>query len=67
MFNFIIYNVKAWEETIAICNTHIAHYLRSKDNNIMKFVQLTEYNMRKVFPEKSYTKYDGESFPRPYS
>ena len=28
----------------------------------MKFGQLTEYNMRKNFLEKSYTKYGGETF-----
>ena len=33
----------------------------------MKFGQLTEYNMRNIFLEKSYTKYGGETIPRPYS
>ena len=33
----------------------------------MKFDQLIEYNMRKIFDEKSYTKFDGEIFPRPLS
>ena len=32
----------------------------------MKFGQLIEYNMRKIFLEKSYTKCAGESIPRPY-
>ena len=27
----------------------------------MKFVQLIEYSMRNVFPEKSYKKYSGEA------
>ena len=33
----------------------------------MKFGQLTEYKMRHTFVEKSYTKYDGETIPRPFS
>ena len=40
---------------------------RSKDNKTIKFGQLGEYNMRNVFLEKWYTKYDGEASPRPYS
>ena len=31
----------------------------------MKYGQLTEYNMRNIFAEKSYTKYAGETIPRP--
>ena len=33
----------------------------------MKFGQLTEDNMRNIFLEKSYTKYGGETIPRPFS
>ena len=33
----------------------------------MKFGQLIEYNMRNIFHEKSYTKYDGETISRPFS
>ena len=33
----------------------------------MNFGQLIEYNMRKVILEKSYTKYGGETSPRPFS
>ena len=33
----------------------------------MKFGQLVEYNMRNIFVEKSYTKYAGETIPRPLS
>ena len=40
---------------------------RSKDNQIMKFGQLIEYNMRNIFLEKSYTKCGGETIPRPFS
>ena len=40
---------------------------RSNDNQTMKFGQFIEYNMRNVFLEKSYTKCDGETSPRPFS
>ena len=33
----------------------------------MKFGQLIEYNMKSIFLEKSYTKCDGETSPRPFS
>ena len=33
----------------------------------MKFGQLIECNMRNIFLEKSYTKCDGETSPRPIS
>ena len=33
----------------------------------MKFGQLTEYNMRNIFLEKSYTKSGRETIPRPFS
>ena len=33
----------------------------------MKFGQLMEYNMRNIIPEKSYTKYVGETNLRPFS
>ena len=33
----------------------------------MKFDQLIEYNMRNTSVEKSYTKYAGETIPRPLS
>ena len=37
---------------------------RSKDNQAMKLGQLIECNMRNIFPEKSYTKYGGQDFPK---
>ena len=40
---------------------------RSKDNQTIKFVHLIDYNMRHVFVEKSYTKYGGETIPKPFS
>ena len=39
---------------------------RSKDNQT-KFGQLIEYNMRTIFPEKSYPKCGGEISPKPFS
>ena len=33
----------------------------------MEFGQLVEYNMRNIFLEKSYTKYDRETISRPFS
>ena len=33
----------------------------------MKFDQLIEYNTRKIFVEKLYTKYAGETIPRTLS
>ena len=41
----------------------LPNILRSKDNQTMKFDQLIEYNMRKSFLEKSYTKCGGEAVP----
>ena len=39
---------------------------RSKCNQTMKFGQLIEFNMRNIFLEKSYTKCNGETIPRPF-
>ena len=33
----------------------------------MKYGQLIEYNMRNIFFEKSFTKWDGETIPRSFS
>ena len=33
----------------------------------MKFGQLLEHNKRNIFLNKSYTKYGGETIPRPFS
>ena len=52
------------KQTIAI---HILlNISRSKSNETMKFGQLIEYDMRKSFLEKSYTKCGGETIPRPH-
>ena len=40
---------------------------RSKGNQIMKFGQLIECNMRNIFVEKSYTKCRGKTSPRTFS
>ena len=45
----------------------LPNILRNKGNQTMKFGQLIEYNMRNIFLEKSYTKYGGETIPRPFS
>ena len=54
------------KETIAI---HILPNIpRSKGNQTMKFGQIIEYNTRNIsFSEKSCTKCDGETIPRPFS
>ena len=40
---------------------------RRKGNQTMKCGQLIECNMRNNFFEKSYTKFGGETSPRPFS
>ena len=44
----------------------IANISRIKGNQTMKFGQLIEYDMRNTFLGKSYTKYGGETIPRPF-
>ena len=49
------------KQTIAI---HILPYIsRSKDNQTVRFGQLIEYNMRKIFLEKLYPKCGRETVP----
>ena len=57
--NLQIYDITTWETNN--CNAHLAQYLT------MKFRQLIEYNVRNVLLEKSYTKCDQETIPRPFS
>ena len=45
----------------------LLNILRNKDNQTMKFGQLREYNIKNIFLEKPYTKYDGETSPRLFS
>ena len=52
-------------ETIVIHK--LLNISRSKDNQTMKFGHLIECNMRNILVEKSYTKCDGETSPRPFS
>ena len=53
------------KQTIAI---HVMPYIsRSKNNQTMKFGQLTEYDMKKIFLEKSYPKCGGETSSKPFS
>ena len=58
-----IYDVTTWLTNN--CNTH--NISRSKGNQTMKFGQLMERDMRNIFLKKSYTKFDGETSPRPFS
>ena len=44
----------------------LLNILRSKDNQTMKFGKLVEYNMRNMFPDKSQTKFGGETITRPF-
>ena len=53
------------KETLAI---HIMpNVSRSKGNQILKFGQLIEHNMRIIFLEKPYTKYGDETVPGAFS
>ena len=45
----------------------LPNLLRSKSNQTMKFDQLIECNMKNIFKEKSCTKFNGETSPRPFS
>ena len=45
----------------------LSNISRGKCNQLMKFCQLIDYNMRNIFLEKSYTKWGGETSPRPFS
>ena len=50
----------------AIARHVLPNISRIKGNQTMKFGQLTEYNMKNIFFEKSHTKYGGETIPRPF-
>ena len=48
-----------------ILTIHIlSNISRIKGSQALKFGQLIEYNMRNIFPEKSYKKHSGEASPR---
>ena len=53
------------KQTIAI--NIFPNISRRKDNQIMQFCHLREYNMRNIFLEKPYTKWDAETIPRLFS
>ena len=49
-------------------NKQLQHIIsRNRVNQTIKFGLLTEYNMRNIFLEKSYTKYGQETIPRHFS
>ena len=52
------------KQTVAIYI--LAYISRNKDNQTVKFGQLIEYNMRKIFL-KSYPKCGGKASPKPFS
>ena len=56
--NFKIHDITTW---------FLPNISRSKNNQAMKFGQLTEYNMKNIFVEKLYTKYAGQTIPRPFT
>ena len=54
---------KTGKQTIAM---HIlTNISKSTGNQIVKFGQSIEYNIKNIFLEKSYTKCGGETIPRP--
>ena len=62
--NFKFYDVTAW---LTIVIHILPNISRKKGNQAMTFGQLIECNMRNIFLEKSYTKYDEETSSRPFS
>ena len=57
------YDVTTWLQTITIL-TNISRTIR---NQAIKFGDLIEHNTRNIFLGKSYTKYGGDTLPRPFS
>ena len=64
--SFKFYDITAWLTNYVYVIHIVSNILKSKGNHAMKFGQL-ECNMRNIFLEKSYTKCDGETSPRPFS
>ena len=56
---------KPWKHKIAIHT--LPNISRSKDNQTMKFRQLIEYIIRKIFLQKSHSKSGEETIPTPYT
>ena len=53
------------KQTIAIHT--MSNISRSKGYQTMKYGPLVEYNIRNIFLEKSFTKYQGDTIPRTFS
>ena len=50
-----------------VITIYILHDIsRSKENQIIKFDELIEYNIRNAFLKKAYAKCRGEASPRPF-
>ena len=56
---------KPWKHKIAIHT--LSNISRSKDNQTIKFRQLIEYIIRKIFLQKSYSKSGEETITTPYT
>ena len=62
------YTNKQLQYTYCQINQDILHIKsRIKENQVMKFGHLIKYNMRNIFLKTSYTRCDGETFPRCFS
>ena len=61
---FKIYGIKNWETDDY--STHIAQYLKKKDNLTMKFDQLTNCYWRNILLGKWHSKYGGKTSPWPF-
>ena len=55
---------QTFSQKIAICI--LTDISRTKGNQVLKFDQLVEYNMRIIFLEKSYRKCGRETILRPF-
>ena len=55
------------KQTIAIHQYIYCTVFKSKSNQIMRFDQLIEHDMRNVFIEKLYSKCGGKTIIRPFS
>ena len=47
-------------------NLPVSQEVKSIGNQAMKFHRLVGYNMRNIFLEKLYTRWDTETIPRPF-
>ena len=55
------------KQTIAITYCPTSQAINIPSNQVIKFGQLIEYNMRNIFLEKSCTSCGGKAIPRPFS